>query len=79
MSALPTRAYAARINPIISDTSGRETLENIAQIVADLGYCISTLASVPDAKLPTVYQLTNVLAAAISYEAAAIQEEKRHV
>lgn len=63
------RATAARINPIISDISSKDTLANCAELVRALGAAASTA---DEAVCAQMFRLANAVAAAVEFEAEAV-------
>lgn len=71
MSAALTvdRATAARINPLISEVSAKDTLASCAEIIRALGYATSTA----DVTVCTqMFRLANAVAAAVEYEVGVV-------
>lgn len=59
------RATAARINPLISDISAKDTLANCAELIRAIGYATSLG---DDSVCTHMFRLANAVAAAVEFE-----------
>lgn len=59
------RATAARINPLISDISSKDTLATCAELVRAIGYATSTA---DESVCSQMFRLANAVAAAVEFE-----------
>lgn len=67
-----TRAQAHAINPLISNFSAADTLETVADTVAELGELISIASSRdPQCPLGNVFHVFNAIKAAMAFELGA--------
>ena len=60
------RATAARINPLISDISGKDTLANCAELVRAIGCAVQ---SADQSVCSQMFRLADAVAAAVEFEA----------
>jgi 2C-methyl-D-erythritol 2,4-cyclodiphosphate synthase len=59
------RATAARINPLISDISSKDTLASCAELVRAMGYAV---ASADQSVCSQMFRMANAVAAAVEFE-----------
>jgi hypothetical protein len=62
------RATAARINPLISDISGKDTLANCADLVRAIGCAVQ---SADQSVCSQMFRLADAVAAAVEFEVEA--------